>query len=115
MQISKWLGAGAAMAVFVSGAALAQTAGYRGEATLATPGAAPREAVIAGVTWRCDGDECAGSAVRKGNLDGLVRECRKVAAVVGPISRYKSGPRELSDSQLRACNRGAQRMQTAGN
>src|SRR5688572_9173116 len=86
-----------ATAVFASGAAFAQTNGYRGEATLKSPAYAPQEAVIAGVPWRCEGEACAGSAVRKGNLDGLVRECRKVVAVIGPVSSYRSGGRELTD------------------
>jgi hypothetical protein len=116
MQSFRCVAAIAAVAGLAAGTAYAQTAeGWRGEARLATPAAAPREAVIAGATWRCEGDECAGSAARKGNLDGLVRECRKVVAVIGPVSSYRSGARELSDGQLRACNRGSARMQTAGN
>lgn len=102
-----------ATAVFVSGAAFAQTAGFRGEATLRSAATAPQEAVIAGVPWRCDGDACTGSAVRRGNLDGLVRECRKVVAVIGPVSSYRSGSRELSDGQLRACNKASAQVLTA--
>lgn len=115
MQSFRMLGAIAAGAVFVSGAAYAQTAGYQGEARLSEPAAAPREAVIAGVAWRCDGDRCQGAAERKTNLDGLVRECKKVVAVVGPVASYRSGARELSDGQVRACNKAAIRMQTARN
>jgi hypothetical protein len=109
------LGAIAAGAVLVSGTAFAQSAAYRGEAKLVTPSAAPREAVIEGVAWRCDGDACAGTADRKGNLDGLVRECKKVVAVIGPVASYKSGARQLDDGQLRACNKGAIQLQTARN
>jgi len=105
----------AAGAVFVSGAAFAQTAGYTGEARLVSATSAPREQVISGVAWRCDGDQCRGAAERKANLDGLVRECKKVVAVVGPVAAYRSGGRELSDGQVRACNKGAIRMQTARN
>ncbi|PZQ63602.1 MAG: hypothetical protein DI570_08375 [Phenylobacterium zucineum] len=102
-----------ATAVFASGAAFAQTAGFRGEATLKSAATAPQEAVIAGVPWRCDGEACAGSAARKGNLDGLVRECRKVVSVIGPVSSYRSGGRELSDGQLRACNKASAQVLTA--
>lgn len=105
----------AAAAVFVSGAAFAQTAGYRGSATLVSPASAPRDAVIAGVNWRCDGDQCEGAAARKGNLDGVVRECKKVVAIVGPVASYKSGARELTDGQIRACNRAAPQVLTARN
>jgi hypothetical protein len=115
MQSFKIMGAIAAGAVFVSGAAFAQVPGYKGEAKLLTPATAPHEEVIAGVAWRCDGDQCVGAAARKANLDGLVRECKKVVAVVGPVASYKSGGRELTDGQLRACNKGAIQMQTARN
>lgn len=120
MQNFRCVGAMAAMAVLVSGSAFvqtasAQTAGYRGEARLVAANSAPREEIIAGVAWRCDGAECQGSADRKGNLDGLVRECKKVVAVVGPVASYKSGGRELSDGQVRACNKAAIRLQAARN
>ena len=48
-------------------------------------------------------------------VDGVVRECRKVVAVIGPVASYKSGARELTDGQIRACNRGAIQVQTARN
>jgi hypothetical protein len=115
MQNFRCVSAIAAVAVFASGTAFAQTAGYRGEARLAAANSAPREEVIAGVAWRCDGDQCQGVADRKGNLDGLVRECKKVVAVVGPVASYKSGGRELSDGQVRACNKAAIRLQAARN
>ena len=115
MQISRCVTAFAAMAALAAGTAYAQSAdGWRGEAKLVNPASAPAEAVIAGATWRCEGDQCAGAAARKGNLDGLVRECRKVVAVIGPVASYRSGARALDAGQLRACNHGAQRMQTAG-
>jgi len=115
MQSFRMLGAIAASAVFASGAAFAQAPGFKGEAKLLTPASAPHDEVIAGVAWRCDGEQCVGAAARKGNLDGLVRECKKVVAVVGPVASYKSGSRELSDGQLRACNKGAVQVQTARN
>ena len=115
MQNFRCVGAIAAAAAFVSGAAFAQAPAFRADATLVSPAATPRDAVISGVAWRCDGDECQGAAERKGNLDGLVRECKKVVAVIGPVASYRSGGRELTDGQLRACNKGAIRMQTARN
>ncbi len=102
-----------AAAIFSSGAAYAQTAGYRGEATLKSPTIAPQETVIAGAAWRCEGDLCLGAAPRKGTLDGVVRECKKVVAVVGPVASYRSGGRELTDGQIRACNKAAPQMLTA--
>jgi len=105
----------AAATVLVSGASYAQSVPYKGEARLVNPASAPREETIAGVAWRCEGDACIGTAARKGNLDGLVRECKKVVAVVGPVAAYRSGARILDEGQLRACNRGAVQLQTARN
>lgn len=115
MQNFRMLSAMAAGAVLVSGAAYAQTGSYKGSATLASPAAAARDAVIAGASWRCDGDQCVGAAERKGNLDGVVRECKKVVAVIGPVAAYRSGARELTDGQIRACNRAAPQVLTARN
>jgi hypothetical protein len=123
MQNFRCVNAIAAVAVLVSGTAFAgsaaaqsgQAAAYRGEARLVAANSAPREETIAGVTWRCDGDQCQGAAERKANLDGLVRECKKVVAVVGPVASFKSGARELSDGQVRACNKAAIRLQASRN
>lgn len=115
MQNFRCVSAIAAMAVFAAGGAFAQTTGYKGEARLANPATAPVQQTIAGVAWRCDGDACQGETARKNNVDGVVRECRKVVAVIGPVASYKSGARELTDGQIRACNRGAIQVQTARN
>jgi hypothetical protein len=120
MQNFRCVDAIAAVAVLVSGTAFAQSAfaqaaAYRGEARLVASNTAPREETIAGVAWRCEGDQCQGSADRKANLDGLVRECKKVVAVVGPVASYRSGGRELSDGQVRACNKAAIQLQAARN
>jgi hypothetical protein len=110
------IAAGAAFVqMFVAGAAFAQSPAHVGQARLVTPTTAPVEETISGVAWRCEGAQCQGAAARKGNLDGVVRECRKVVAVIGPVASYRSGARELTDGQLRACNRGAIQLQTARN
>lgn len=114
MQSSRWLGVLAAMAAFAAGPALAGTAPFRGEATLATPAAAPAQQTINGVAWACDGAACVGEAAH-GTLDGLVRQCKKVAAAFGPVTAYASGGREADKSQLKACNRAAAGVQTATN
>lgn len=120
MQNFRCVSAIAAVAVFAAGGAFAQTTlgqtgGYKGEARLVNPAQSPVQQTIGGVAWRCDGDACQGEAARKGNLDGVVRECRKVVAVIGPVASYKSGARELTDGQVRACNKGAIQVQTARN
>ena len=115
MQSFRMLSAIAAGAVLVSGTGYAQSVPYKGEAKLVSATSAPREETIAGVAWRCEGDACIGKAARKGNLDGLVRECKKVVAVVGPLASYKTGGRQLTDGELKACNRAAPDVQTARN
>ncbi len=112
MQNFRCVSAFAAMAVFASGAAFAQAPGYRAEAKLFSGASAPREETIGNANWRCDGDACVGTAARKGNVDGVVRECRKVVAVIGPVAAYKTGARQLTDGELKACNRGAPAAQT---
>ena len=117
MQNFRCVSAFAAMAVFApsllsGGAAFAQAPVYRAEAKLFSGASAPREETIGNASWRCDGDACVGSAARKGNLDGVVRECRKVVAVIGPVAAYKTGARQLTDGELKACNRGAPAAQT---
>ena len=120
MQSFRMLSAIAAGAVLVAslsgvGAAFAQTTPFKGEARLVNATSAPREAVISGVDWRCDGDACVGTAARKGTLDGLVRECKKVVAVVGPVTSYRSGARLADEGQIKACNRGAPTQTVARN
>ena len=109
------IGAIVAAAVFVSGSAMAQVTPYKGEAKLVSAASAPREETIAGAAWRCEGDACIGTAARKTNLDGPVRECKKVVAVMGPVAAYKTGARQLSSGELRACNTGAAKVETARN
>jgi hypothetical protein len=111
MQKLSVLGAFAALAL-ASGAAHAQSSSS--EARLTSPVAAPQEAVIGGVAWRCEGDACQGAGART-NADGLVRECKKVVSVVGPVASYRSRGRELTIGQLRACNKAAIQIQTARN
>jgi hypothetical protein len=110
----------AAAAVFApalafGAAASAQTTGYRAEAKLVSAMSAPHEETIAGAAWRCDGDACVGAAARKANLDAPVRECKKVVAVMGPVAAYKTGVRQLDAGQLKACNAGAAKVETARN
>ena len=47
------------------------------------------------------------------NLDSPVRECKKVVAVLGAVTAYRMGPRELNAGQIRACNAAAPEVQTA--
>jgi hypothetical protein len=103
MQSLKISAVAAAFALMASGA-FAAPAAFKAEATLATPVSAPVEAVISGVTWKCDGDRCVGEAERHSSLDNPVRECKKVAAQVGPLAGYVTRGRELTGGGLKACN-----------
>jgi hypothetical protein len=107
MQSAMLSGAAAALALLACAPAFAEPptqAPFRGVATLATPISAPTNAVVAGVTWRCEADTCIGTAARRSTLDNPVRECRKVAAAVGPLAGYTTRGRELSKLNLNACN-----------
>jgi hypothetical protein len=104
MQSFRILGAMAAGAVFVSGAAFAQPAAFRAEATLATPVSAVSESVVDGVNWRCEADKCIGTAERRSTLDSPVKECRKVASAVGQLAAYQTRGRVFTKGTLGACN-----------
>lgn len=113
MQSFRFLGAIAVAAAFVPGAAYARS--QPEEAQLRPAAAAPQETAVAGLAWRCEGDQCLGADRRRSTPDGLLAECRKVTAVVGPVSSYRSRGRELSAVQLRACNRRAVQVQSPRN
>jgi len=98
----------AAAAVFVSGAAFASPSVFSGQATLAKAVSAPVDATVSGVAWHCEADKCVGSAERYSSLDNPVKECRKVAEAVGPLTAYASRGRTLSKGSLTACNTNAQ-------
>ena len=73
---------------------------YQAEATLATKD-------VDGVTWHCEGDKCVGKAERRNSLDSYMKECRKVAASLGKLTRFYSRGREMNRSDLENCNRAA--------
>jgi hypothetical protein len=98
----------ATAAVFVSGAAFASPSVFSGQATLAKAAGTPVDATVSGVAWHCEADKCVGSAERYSSLDNPVKECRKVAEAVGPLTAYASRGRALSKGSLAACNANAQ-------
>lgn len=105
----------AALTVFAAGAAMAQPPGgvdFNARATLASAAAAPQEAKINGVQWRCDGGQCRGVGERVASADNIVRECKRVVMVIGPVTSYQNRGRELTDGQLKACNKVGE-LQTA--
>ncbi len=95
----------AAGTLLFAGSAFAAT-GYYAEAKLAAPAAAPITATVSDVSWKCDGDACVGEAIRA-PLDNPMRECRKVAAAVGPLSAFTTRGMKMDAGDLKSCNVGA--------
>ena len=90
-----------AMSNLVSAAAPAYTA----QAVLVTPVSTASETEVAGVTWRCEGDQCEGKGDRRGSLDSYMKECRKVAEALGELSAYSSRGRAMSKRDIQNCNK----------
>ena len=80
-------------------------------ATPAEP--APGDPPARAVAFRCDGDQCSGGGANGPSDAALLRECEQVVSVIGPVSRYQSGGRELSARDLAHCNRRATRTPAA--
>jgi hypothetical protein len=95
----------AAVLMCASAASMAGAPPFSGEATLAKAVAAPAEFTVDGVTWRCEGDKCKGTAERRSTLDSQIKECRKVAAALGELTAYTSRGREMSKGSVETCNR----------
>ena len=114
MQSFRLLSAIAAGAALVSGAAMAAPpTSFSGKATLASPAAPAKEAVVSGVSWTCEGADCTGVAERYSSLDGRMKECKKVVAVLGPVAAYRSRGVEMSKGDLSVCNKAAPGVETA--
>jgi hypothetical protein len=108
MQKFRISGAFFTAALLAAGASWAEAPGqFRGAVKLADPSAAPAEARIVGVDWRCAADGCVGEASRYTTIDSVARECRQVAAVLGSVTAYASRGVRLSPSEIAACNHAA--------
>jgi hypothetical protein len=83
----------------------ASSPAYNAQATLVTPVSTPSETEIAGVKWRCEGDQCEGKGDRRGNMDSYMKECRKVAEALGELSGYSSRGRAMSKRDIQNCNK----------
>ena len=108
MQNLRMIGALAAAGALCSTAAFAGApAPFRAQATLASPAAATKEVAISGAAWRCEGASCTGTAERRSSIESQLRECRKVTAVLGPVTAYESRGKALSSGELALCNKAA--------
>ena len=103
MQISFLPAAAVATGLLVASGAHA--AAFRGEAKLAAPVTATVTTTVNGVDWTCTGDTCLGAAPRVTSLDGFMRECRKVATALGPLTAYASRGRVMSRQSVESCNK----------
>ena len=94
----------AAAAIATLSAAQFAFAGDKAEAQLQTPVTAPFEKIVDGRIWRCDGASCVG-ATSVSNRQPVLRECKRAAKALGAtFVSYKSGTRELTGDQAKACN-----------
>lgn len=89
----------AALAIAVSPA---QAAPHGGSyvATLASPLAEARQAVIDGKVWKCEGDRCAAPF----DASHAVRTCAQVAAKFGAVAAFTTPRGPLAEDQIAACN-----------
>jgi hypothetical protein len=94
-----------AVALLAGGGANAAE-GFRAQATLATPVAAPTTTMVSNVEWKCDGAACLGVSKFARGLDSFMKQCRKVRAALGPLTAYASRGVKMSDADVANCNAG---------
>lgn len=71
-------------------------------AALAAPLLEPRQEIVSGVLWKCQGERCA--AASDGSRPLLV--CQRVAKAFGQIARFSTPAGELSSEDISRCNGG---------
>jgi hypothetical protein len=114
MQSLRLISAIAASAALVGGAAMAaQPSSFNGRATLASPAAPAKEVLVSGVAWKCEGADCTGSAERYSSIESRMKECKKVAAALGPLAAYTSRGISMGKGDLSVCNKAASGVETA--
>lgn len=79
----------------------AQGTGYF-RAELASPLAQPRQEILSGVVWKCEGTSCTGS--KSGSRAVIV--CGRLASKLGPVASFADPRGELGEDDLRRCNKG---------
>lgn len=84
------------------GAGAVANAGERAQATLSSPIANSRKAIIDGRLWTCEAEKCTSGS--QGKNQPIARECVRTAKVLGPIVSYRRGERSLDAAELAACN-----------
>lgn len=100
--------AGVALAAIVLSAVPAsavQASGQNGgyyRAELASPLAQPRQEILSGVVWKCEGTSCTGS--KSGSRAVIV--CGRLASRIGPVASFADPAGELDAEALKRCNKG---------
>lgn len=105
MKKSVVLNAVAFLALGLGATAWAASPSFSGAAVLAKPVATPSDTVVDGVNWHCEGDKCQGKAERRSTIDSQMKECRRVAEVLGSLVEYNSRGRPMSKNAVETCNR----------
>ena len=78
----------------------AATGGY--SVALTTPLAAPRQEIINGVLWRCDGTSC----IAASDGSNPAHACARVVKKFGAVASFTVAGRELAADKLQRCNAG---------
>jgi hypothetical protein len=99
------LGALAVCAMTVTSVAWAARPAFSGQVTLVNAVAAPAELVVEGVTWRCEGANCVGTAQSRSSLNSFIKDCREVSEAVGPVTAFKAKGRTATKGEIDTCNR----------
>src|SRR5690606_613919 len=89
-------------ASFGAAASAGQPVPYRAEAQRLDGSPAALEKAVVGATWRCEAERCVGEG---GERLGMLDDCRRVAAAIGPLAAYSAGGLALKPHELAACNR----------
>jgi hypothetical protein len=80
---------------------------FKGEAELAAAIAQPKDTVIKGITWHCEGSSCSAAANDWPGLDNFTKQCRIVAKELGQLTKFRSGGRIATKAELSNCNASA--------
>src|SRR5688572_22532467 len=72
---------------------------FVGEAELAAAVAQPKDTVVKGITWHCEGTRCSATANDWPGLDNFTKQCRTVAKELGPLTKFRSGGRIATKSE----------------
>lgn len=86
---------------FAAPAHAAASGGYY-RATLASPLAEPRQEILNGVVWHCEGASCTGS--KSGSRSVIV--CGRLVNKLGEVTRFADAEGELDAEALARCNKG---------